>query len=43
MTSTNLPFQGTYTVFADAYTKDDEPIICLEATVNFAMQIEHGT
>ena len=37
MTSTNLPFQGTYTVFADAYTKDDEPIICLEATVTFAM------
>jgi hypothetical protein len=34
---TNLGFQGTYTVFADAYTKDDEPIICLEATVTFAM------
>jgi hypothetical protein len=37
MTSTNLLFQGTYTVFADAYTKDDEPIVCLEATVTFAM------
>jgi hypothetical protein len=28
---------GTYTVFADAYTKDDEPIVCLEATVTFTM------
>jgi len=26
---------GTYTVFADAYTKDDKKIVCLEATVTF--------
>jgi hypothetical protein len=34
---TNTLSQGTYTVFADAYTKDDEPIVCLEATVTFTM------
>ncbi|THV49468.1 hypothetical protein BGAL_0193g00070 [Botrytis galanthina] len=35
----DLPNQippGKYTVFADAYTVDDEPIICLEATVMFS-------
>jgi len=26
---------GTYTVFADAYTKDKRKIVCLEATVTF--------
>ncbi|KAE9363433.1 phosphatidylinositol transfer protein [Stipitochalara longipes BDJ] len=26
---------GTYTVFADAYTKDKKKIVCLEATVTF--------
>ncbi|ATZ57815.1 Bcnpc2 [Botrytis cinerea B05.10] len=34
-----LPSQippGTYTVFADAFTADDEPITCLKATVTFA-------
>lgn len=33
---TNSLHQGTYTVFADAYTKDKEHIICLEATVMFS-------
>jgi hypothetical protein len=27
--------QGTYTVVADAYTKDEKKIVCLEATVKF--------
>jgi hypothetical protein len=29
--------QGKYTVVADVYTKDDEPITCLKATVVFSM------
>lgn len=28
--------QGKYTVFADVYTADDEPITCLTATVVFS-------
>lgn len=28
--------QGKYTVLADVYTKDDEPITCLTATVVFS-------
>ncbi|TGO30022.1 hypothetical protein BPAE_0008g00140 [Botrytis paeoniae] len=35
----DLPNQippGTYTVFADAFTANDEPIICLQATVAFS-------
>ena len=27
--------QGQYTVLADVYTDDDEPITCLEASVKF--------
>lgn len=30
-----LLFQGKYTVLADVYTKDDEKITCLQATVTF--------
>jgi hypothetical protein len=29
-------YKGTYTVFGDAYSDDDEQITCLEAVVNFA-------
>ena len=29
--------QGTYTVLADVYTVDDEPITCLTATVSFKL------
>lgn len=32
--SNTLP-QGKYTVEAEVYTKDDEPITCLKATVVF--------
>lgn len=28
--------QGKYSVSADVFTKDDEPITCLQATVVFA-------
>lgn len=38
--SISLPAEippGKYTVLADVYTKDDEPITCLEATVVFSM------
>jgi len=28
---------GKYTVFADVYTKDDEPVTCLKATVVFSI------
>lgn len=31
----NTLSQGKYTVEADVYTKDDEPITCLKATVTF--------
>ncbi|KEZ41006.1 hypothetical protein SAPIO_CDS7034 [Scedosporium apiospermum] len=37
--SVDLPAEippGKYTVLADVYTKDDEPITCLQATVVFA-------
>jgi ML domain len=30
--------QGQYTVLADAYTKDDEPITCLTAKIKFGLR-----
>lgn len=30
------PAQGKYTVLADVYTVDDEPVTCLTATVTFS-------
>ena len=36
-----LGFQGTYTVFADAYTAEKKKIVCLEATVTFGGTSKH--
>ena len=36
----NFVTQGTFNVEADVYTKDDEKITCLQATINFGKKNE---